>query len=170
VSLNEERILWNLTSALICLTLGNVIPKDDLSWTELGARNDLKSFCHRKVGLICLILENVIPKGGQSLCGEKMILIPKDDLSVRLAYARLLNQNRVIQNRVILKSVSRFYLRRKDGLTSSCALDGHLYPGCSEACLTTLCAEFCQLMILVRDRRSYEERAERDLLLCDEAF
>jgi hypothetical protein len=150
------------------MTLGNVIPKDDLSWNELGARIDLKSFCHRKVGLICRfcpILENVIPKGGQSLCGEKMILIPKDDLSVRLAYARLSNQNRVIQ-----KNVSRFYLRRKDGLTSSCALDGRLYPGCSEACLTTLCAEFCQLMILVRDRRSYEERAERDLLLCDEAF
>jgi hypothetical protein len=72
-----------------------------------------------------------------------MILIPKDDLNVRLVYARLLNQNRVIQNRVNLS----FYRRRKVGLTSSCALGGHLCPGRNEACLTTLFFEFCHLMI-----------------------
>jgi hypothetical protein len=107
------------------------------------------SFCHRKVGLICLILENVIPK---------------DDLIWMPAYARLWNQYRVS-----LKNVSRFYLHRKVGLTSSCALGGLLYPGRSEACLTTLFSEFCHLKILVRGRQSCEERAARDLRLCDEA-
>ena len=95
------------------------------------------------------------PKDGQSLCGEKMILIPRDGLNVKLAYARLLNLS--------------FYLHRKVGLTSSCALDGRLCPGRSEACLTTLYAEFCHRMILVRGRQSCEERDRRDLLLCDEA-
>ena len=93
--------------------------------------------------LICLILENVIPKGGQSSNAQgglnevKKFLTPKDDLSGRPDYARLLNQNRVI----------RFYLRRKDGLTSSCAPGGRFFPGRSEACLTTLFSEFCHLKI-----------------------
>jgi hypothetical protein len=168
VSLNEEQSLLNLTSALVGPILETEIPKDGQSLAVLDARNGLKSFCHRKDDLICRfcqILENVIPKDGQSLCEEKVILIPTDDLIWRLAYARLSNQNRVIQNRVS----QSFYLHRKGGLTSSCALGGRPYPGHSEAYLTTLFFEFCHLMILGRDRRSSEERAERDLLLCDEA-
>ena len=137
MSLNEEQSLWNLRSALTCLILENVIPKDGQSLNELDARNGLMILARKKVCRFCQNEGSVTPRDGQSLCEEKMILIPKDDLNGRPAYARLWNLNRVI----------RFDLRRKDGLTSSCALGDRFCPGRSEACLTTLCAEFCHLMI-----------------------
>lgn len=138
----------NLRNALIDLTLENVIPKGDRSLSALGARNGLSS-CGQK---------------NCDLNEVKKFLTPKGGLILKLAYARLWNLNHVNQ-----KNVTRFYLHRKDGLTSSCALGGRSYPGRSEACLTTLFSEFCHPKILGRDRQSCEERAARGLRLCDGA-
>jgi hypothetical protein len=132
--------------------LVHVIPKDDLSLIVLDGlldalngrsflRHGRRSFCPSKV---CQ------KKDGQFLeCG-----IPKDGQSGQLAYARLLNLNRV----------SRY---KKVWLTSS------FFPGGRR--LVLRCVAYLSTRALVRGhlilehRRSFWCRAQRAHLLCDVA-
>jgi hypothetical protein len=153
VSLNEVRIHESHLSALGDQFLKRVIPKDGQSLILLGDLNG-RSFLLR--GLMSFCLRMVCPKKvGRCEVHE----IPKDGQNEMLAYARLLNLNRVNLNHE-----SRY---KKVYLTSS------FFPGGRR--LVLRCVAYLSTRALVRGhqilehRRSFWCRALRDHPLCDEA-
>jgi hypothetical protein len=137
----------------VCRCEVHVIPKDDQSWIVLDGLSD-RSFLLR--GLMSFCLRMVCQKKvGQFL----ECVIPKDGQNEMLAYARLLNLNRVNRNHE-----SRY---KKVYLTSS------FFPGGRR--LVLRCVAYLSTRALVRGhqilehRRSFWCRALRGHRLCDEA-
>jgi hypothetical protein len=179
--LNEAQIHVSPLNALSDQFLVRVIPKDGLSLNVLDGLSGrsflpqfrgLSNFCQMKVGR-CEVHE--IPKDGQSLIvldglsdalnGRSFLLrgqksfcqflvheIPMDGQSGQLAYARLLNQNRV----------SRY---KKVCLTSS------FFPGGRRLVLRCVAYQSTRALergrLILEHRRSFWCRALRGHLLCD---
>ena len=101
-SLNEAQIRVNHLSALSDRFLVRVIPMDDLSWNVLDGLSG-RSFLHR--GQMSFYLRKVCQmKVGRCEVHE----IPKDGQNVKLAYARLLNLNRVNRYKKVCLTSSFF--------------------------------------------------------------
>jgi hypothetical protein len=150
--LNEARSHVNHLSALSDQFLVRVIPMDDLSLIVLDGLSG-RSFLHRGQMSFCL------RKVCQKMVGQFLeCVIPKDGQNGQLAYARLLNQNRVILNYGRYKKVC---------LTSS------FFPGGRR--LVLRCVAYQSTRALERGhligvhRRSFWCRALRGHQLCDEA-
>jgi hypothetical protein len=130
----------------VCRCEVHEIPKDGQSLIVLDGLSGLMSFC------LCMVCQK---KVGQFL----ECVIPKDGQNGKLAYARLLNRNRVNLNHE-----SRC---KKVYLTSS------FFPGGRR--LVLRCVAYLSTRALVRGhqilghRRSFWCRALRGHLLCDEA-
>jgi hypothetical protein len=128
------------------------IPKGDLSLIVLDGLSDAlsdRSFLHR--GQMSFALRKVCQ---MKVCQFLVHEIPMDGQSVQLAYARLLNQNRV----------SRY---KKACLTSS------FFPGGRKLVLRCVAYQSTRALVrghqILEHRRSFWCRALRGHLLCDEA-
>jgi hypothetical protein len=142
---------------MVCRCEVHEIPKDDLSLNELDGPNG-RSFLLRGQMSFCLskVCQKMVCQ--KMVCRYEVHEIPKDGLNETLAYARLLNQNRVNRNCGRHKKVD---------LTSSFFPDGRRLVLRCEVYLTTRALERGHLIL--EHRRSFWFRALRGRRHCGEA-